>query len=221
MIPGVSGGLAAVVGMIAAFVYRSDLTEMVGVSPDSWYYGILGLVVFLFGLLLSALLGFATASIAGGYFIELLVEKLLTRSGIKKTEINSSIGQMAMSILRALGNEAILVFGILFCTVLAFGLSFLPFLSLLPLFMGVLIAGFTLFNLPLALLELPLKRRLAVVKQQLLPCATLGACFSAILLIPFASVALLPAFYGASCELLAQNPTLKEDLKIGLTEEKS
>ena len=194
--------------MYLFFVYRTDFISLIGLSTDSWYSGMLGIIAFLIGCIFSALFGFLTASIAGGYFIELLIEKLMVQANIKSTLQTETFTDVVMSMVRAIFNEAILVTGILFCTVLAFLLSFIPFLAFLPILAGMLIAGFTLLNLPLAILDLPIRKRLYIIKKQLLPCLALGGCFTGVLFIPFGSILLLPAFYGAAVELLAQNKEL-------------
>lgn len=210
MIPGVSGLAAAFAGMICAFIYRSDLSNLLISNQNAWYFSVVGFAVFLLGCLISAILGFVTASVAGGYFIELLAEKLLRRVNLACANSGESVVQVAVSIARAAMNETILLGGILICTILTFALSFIPFLSLAPILMGALIAGFSLYNLPLGVLEVPLRLRFKIVKEQLLPCICLGTCFSGLLLIPFASVLFLPAFYGAAIHLLADNTVLIE-----------
>lgn len=206
IVPLLIGLLASCAGFIAAFTYREPLIGLLGLEQGSWYFALLGWLAFLFGCIISALAGFVTASIAGGYFVELVVERLLFLKQLRPQSENSSLLQVLFSTLRALCNELILMTGIFCCSALAFILGFIPFLAFLPLGIGLLLAGFTLFNLPLAIIEVPLTRRFAIVRRQLLPCIGLGGCFSVMLLVPFASVLLLPAFYGAAVEILTHNP---------------
>jgi hypothetical protein len=131
------GIISAAIALIVFFIYREPLTMIIGFSEESWYFPFLKWIVFFFGSILSALFGFVTASIAGGFFIEQLIEKLFRRKGIELEQSGSTL-TLIRSTFRSSLNEIILLIALLLCSFAALVLSLIPFLALLPIIIAAM-----------------------------------------------------------------------------------
>ena len=108
------------------------------------------------------------------------------------------------SILRSLKNDTLIALCLLAVGILTILLGFIPVLALLPLAIGAFVGGFTMVDLPLALMQTSFRDRLRIAFSHKLELIAMGVLFGAIMLVPLGAVIFLAPSYGVGVRQLAK-----------------
>lgn len=136
----------------------------------------------------SVLGGYLAILLLAGFFVELFIEQVFKKRGLKPIHAPSLFG----AILRLIKDETAKIILIALLGITALVTAFIPVLTPISIILGALIIGFELFDQPLTLLGLKFKDRLKMESKHLLVILALGAAFSLSAVIPFLPILLLP-----------------------------
>lgn len=201
--PWLLGGIAswAAFDLASAWIDRF-LSNAVAQSP-----GYLQQIVSYLGVgaavIVSALFGLVCALVAGSFFLDLLVEEALLRSGAR-LPVSRTLRDRASRSIRALGSDLAIVSLLATIGLVGFLLSFLAPLAILSATLGIGVLGFELADKPLSILEIPFRARLTLVRRHGLECWVMGGMQSLVVLIPGANLLLLPVFYVLAADVVVR-----------------
>jgi len=184
------------------FEYRHEIANLLFSYPAEWMETLASWIGFIFTIFISAFLALLVALALGGIFIEGVIEHVLQERGLL-SEKPFSLSGFSVSIIRSLRDDLFRIICFTFLSILFFIFGLIPPLALLPLLFGLFTLGYNLIDLPLALLEIPFKKRLRLAKQVWLELLALGGIFALLLLIPLAGIIFLPIAYLVAVERLA------------------
>ena len=152
--------------------------------------------------MLSALLALLVMSALGSVFIESFIEEVFKRHHIELPK-HPTVSSLIRGIWRGVRDDLRLIIYIGFCALLVLAAGLVPILFFLPPLFAAFLSGYNLFDLPLALLEIPFKERRRIAAAHWIEVVSLGAVFLLILVIPLGAVLFLPAAYYVAVERLA------------------
>jgi len=203
IIPNLIGIVCFFLFLGLAFGYREEVASLLVSDPESWLHLIVAWLIFFINVFVSGIVAIICAITLGAFFIESFIERVLKQHNIGLPE-HASLVSFAKSILRGLRDDAIRVVyvGIFMIVMLICGLF--PLLYFIPPVIAALLVGYSLLDLPLALMEIRFKDRWGIAKAHLLEVLALGALFSLILLIPLGGILFLPVAYHVAIQRLAQ-----------------
>ncbi|MCB0318494.1 MAG: hypothetical protein KDD56_07030, partial [Bdellovibrionales bacterium] len=92
---------------------------------------------------------------------------------------------------------------ITFLSLLTFACSFIPFLIIFPFLLTSFIVGLDIINLPLSLIQIPIRERIKIAQKHSLETCLLGALFTLSAFIPFLGIVLYPGFINIAVELIS------------------
>lgn len=214
--------IIGIVAVYLSFGWISDLVSLklstlfiVGDMASSWYGEILNKVISLFvsfislllAGLLSALAGIAALSILAGYFVECFIELALARYNLPKSTESGFIKSTLRGMRDELKRLVIIFSTLIIATLLTF---IFPLLAPIALLLGIIIIGYEIFDLPLALIGLDLKQRLKLSREKILEVMVLGFIFTLIAAIPGLPIIFLPVGYLTAIRNISRWPELSE-----------
>ena len=186
-----------------SFSLKDEFISLFLSNESSWYFISLSWLAFLFSIAISAALSLLTYLLLGSIFIEFATEELLRLSGFAVPE-HDRFKDLAWAILKSFKDDGVRLVYITVLSILMFVCSFFPLLTIIPIILTAFIVGLDLLNLPLALLEIPISKRLKLTQGHFIETCALGGLFTVCALVPFLGIILYPAFLNVSVELITR-----------------
>ncbi len=199
LVPYGVGILTFIASVSLGFAYRDEFAAFTIGTASGWLAQIIAYGFVLVNFLLSGILSLVVVIAFCGFFVEEFVAVILVEKGLKQ-ETPFTFSFFIESTIRGLfdGIKRVLSLGIF--GVILFIAGFFPPLYIPALLIGAWLVGVDLLDMPLRLLEIPFRERFKALKAHKLECLAFGAYFSAILIIPFAGIFLLPLFQWVACQ---------------------
>ena len=210
LIPYLIGICSFVLFMVLFIGYRDFLASTI-VGEPGWLFTFTKWGLVFVNIFTSALLAVLAIYIFGSFFLENFVEYLLIEQNLLENA-SVSIRSILRSCLRGLLDSTMVMLCLLLLGVFTLVLSFIPLLYVIPLILGGFSLGYNIVDLPLSLLEVPFRRRIKMAWSHKSEITVIGLLFSAIMLIPFAGILMLPPVTYVGVQRIARWPELK-DLK--------
>jgi uncharacterized protein involved in cysteine biosynthesis len=213
LVPVTIGSLAFLASIICSFIYKEEISWALFSAGAGTLQFFLSWLVFLALFAVSGLISYLVAIMVGSFALEAFAEEVFRRHG-RDPPVTKGFGAYARVLLRGVIDALVQLFVFGFVAVLFFALSFIPLLHLIPLILGALVLGYTLVDLPLTVLGLRFKRRLAIANCHKFEIFIIGLLYSFALPFPFAGILLLPPAYYVAIGRIVQ---WEEVGKIGVT----
>ena len=183
--------------------YIDEIVNFISEKASGFLYYVFGSLAFFIICIVTSILSFVGMNTIGGFFIDLMLEKIL----IKDNLISQEGIPLKMFFLRSFKSilaDMLIAFIVTLSFTTSFALGFIPFISILPLLIGCFLLGFGMLNRIMSILLLGISKRFRFIKQNKLRTLTLGIFFTFIFLIPFANIFLMPPCLIMTCKVYKQ-----------------
>ncbi|MCB0353247.1 MAG: EI24 domain-containing protein [Bdellovibrionales bacterium] len=181
--------------------YSPDLSHLILGFDHGWLKWGASAVISLLGVLVAALLSWVVSLLIGGWFIEEICLIGLSDEGVLPLERKDV--SLFSSLVRSGFQEAARAVVILIVLGVVFVLSFFPFLGVVGGVIGLLLVGFEVIEIPLALAGLSLRERWILLRNHKSSVFAVGFLLAASAALPFALVVLAPFIHFFSARLAA------------------
>lgn len=183
--------------------YIDDIVNLITEKASGFLYYVFGSLAFFIICIIASILSFVGMNTIGGFFIDLMLEKILIKDGLIHQE-GIPLKMFFLRSFKSILADMFIAFIVTLSFTSSFALGFIPFISIIPLLIGCFLLGLGMFNRIMSILLLGISKRINFIKQNKLRTLSLGIFFTFIFLIPFANIILMPPCLIMTCKVYKQ-----------------
>ena len=206
-LPGMLGFLIFAILSYFSVANKTWIYSLTGLDFNSWYAGIASWMLALLSVFISAVLALLLVNIILGFVIEILIDSFSKKAEVVREHLEDL--PWYKSLFRVAINETVLLFIFTILTLLALLLGFIPPLALLGFMLSTIVGGYSICNLVLVINQDSLRNRVRYPIKWPITCFVLGIFFSALLVIPFIGMLLIPILYCTAVLIVANTESIK------------
>jgi uncharacterized protein involved in cysteine biosynthesis len=197
IVPIIIGIVSFLIGLVVTWEWRNELTATLFGAHQGIFGYLSGMLAILVGIALSALSSWLVSLGLGAYFIDALAERLLVRYGLMAPtaeSLTALVRTVSRGVIESI--KRLVAIGALSILFLIFG--WIPLFTIPLLALSAFLAGADILDIPQAVMQRTFRERLALTFQHKLWCLSIGAVFLVSLVIPFATLLVLPPLVAAT-----------------------
>lgn len=191
-------GIIAFIATAATLVsYRDEFAAFFWEPDARWLQATFEIFIALLSVVASAIVGLILMLLLGGVFLELLVERIMIDKNIVAREVIDtpfSLTSLGKSVWQSVIRSIVITFVALITIIAGLFPPLIPFVFIIN---GMLI-GASFIDVPLSLVRMPLRARLAAQLVRPGTVLPLGVLFSLCSVIPFLGMILIGPFHYAA-----------------------
>lgn len=213
LIPVVATILSLFVGIFVGFSYSAEIVSLVfgrWIDPSG---GMINAVFNLAGYILITIvvfmLSYLVASLISIPFNSIIAEKTLAQIGALTIK-PETLSEKTIKFLKMLRVSVLKAVVVLFLVSFVFIGSFLPGISIIAIYLGLLLLAFDCVDYSLEIYEMSLKDRFSFLRQHISALSGFALTLGVVFLIPFFNFLLLPVAVSGGAYLVGQVKNAKQ-----------